>query len=346
MESAKPFQIVTPNIEQKKKAIIDIKEYDINLDNKLYKLVFGKSEDKKNIIFKIYEDNNNLQRKFYLLEIDLEKFFNLNIIFKLYSTIDEIYNLLLDIFINKKYIVKQQEHYFILILQFSMPGGKNIDFNFNLPENIVRKDDLIENLYSVVTQILKENKLIKEENEFLKKENELIKERLNNIEKYIDKQKEKEKEYINVFDFNKSKIIKDRERKFILRNWINKNGPIKNINLIYRASEDGDRCDQFFNKCRNKGPTVSLIKTKNNRIFGGFTTAEWNDKNGVQRIYDNKAFLFSLDNIQKYIILKPEIAIACYPNDNCLVYGNKGDSCGICIAPGFLKVKIILKIIR
>ena len=115
MESAKPFQIVTPNIEQKKKAIIDIKEYDINLDNKLYKLVFGKSEDKKNIIFKIYEDNNNLQRKFYLLEIDLEKFFNLNIIFKLYSTIDEIYNLLLDIFINKKYIVKQQEHYFILI---------------------------------------------------------------------------------------------------------------------------------------------------------------------------------------------------------------------------------------
>ena len=42
--------------------------------------------------------------------------------------------------------------------------------------------------------------------------------------------------------------------------------------------------------------------------------------------------------MKKYNILKPESAIECYP-DNCLVYGNNRDSCGVCLEKNFLKTK-------
>ena len=79
------------------------------------------------------------------------------------------------------------------------------------------------------------------------------------------------------FDLNESYIIKNKEQKIALKNWISENGKIKNINLLYRATRDGDSCESFYNKCGEKGITISLIKTKKNRIFGGFSTA-----NGLQ----------------------------------------------------------------
>ena len=204
--------IETPKMIKKEiSKITELNKYDINLENKLYKLELGKSEDKKSIIFKAYEDMNNLNKKYYFLELDIDKFYNLNIIFKLYQSIDEMYSLLKEIIISKKYTANQNKNNFILILQFSMPGGKNIEINFNLTENKIKKEDLIENLYSVVTQLLKENKLIKEENRLIKEENKIIKERLKNIEEYIDNKK-KEKNN-NVFDLDKSYIIKDKDKK-------------------------------------------------------------------------------------------------------------------------------------
>ena len=92
----------------------------------------------------------------------------------------------------------------------------------------------------------------------------------------------------------------------------------------------------FFDKCGNKGPTISLIKTKKGRRFGGFSKIEWKDDYGTIRLKDNNAFLFSLDNMKKYNILKPEVAIACYPDQYCLVYGNNGDGKGIYLSSSFL----------
>ena len=40
--------------------------------------------------------------------------------------------------------------------------------------------------------------------------------------------------------------------------------------------------------------------------------------------------------MEKYKILNPEFAIGCYPISYCLVYGNKGDGCGVYLPNNFL----------
>ena len=342
MEAVKPIVMERPlPIEKKDIKMIDIKPFDINLDNKLFILEFGKSEDKKNIIFKMYI-NNKLVDTYYLLYLNVNEFYNLNVFFRLYQTIDEIYDFLLDILINKKYSVLSKDNEISLILQFNVPGGKLIDINFKLIGNKIKKEDLIEKLFSIVEELFKENKKMKEEfdNEIknLKNENIQIKNELKNINEYISNQKkEKEEEEEKIKDFDKSKIIKNKEEKYKLKEWISTNGNIKKINLIYRATEDGDTDKEFFSKCGEKGPTLSLIKTKKGRIFGGFSKAEWTNKKGVVRLYDNNAFLFSLDNMKKYKILKPELAIYCFPEYDCLVYGNNQDAKGLFLHNNFLK---------
>ena len=100
MKPARPaMEPKTPKGENINIKMIDIQSFDINIDNTINKFEFAKSENKKDIIFKISDINNKLSDYYYLLTSNIDNFFNLNIIFKLYQTIDEIYSFLLDIFI-------------------------------------------------------------------------------------------------------------------------------------------------------------------------------------------------------------------------------------------------------
>jgi len=58
---------------------------------------------------------------------------------------------------------------------------------------------------------------------------------------------------------------------------------------------------QDFHKfCDNKGPTLTLIKTTGNAIFGGFTPLNWHQE--YKSEYDNKkmTFVFSLNLMEKF----------------------------------------------
>ena len=48
------------------------------------------------------------------------------------------------------------------------------------------------------------------------------------------------------------------------------------INLIYRGSEDGFTAAVFHEKCDHKGPTLIIIKSEFDKIFGAFTDIDWN----------------------------------------------------------------------
>ena len=138
---------------------------------------------------------------------------------------------------------------------------------------------------------------------------------------------------------NVSKIIELEEEKSKLISWVSEKGKIKEIKLLYSSKKDGDDYSSFYNKCKNISPTLSLIKTKKGRRFGGFTFGKWNDKQGALTQKDSEAFLFSLDNMKNYKILKPNFAIfSASDHSSFLTYGNNGDGdgCGIFLRDNFL----------
>jgi len=44
---------------------------------------------------------------------------------------------------------------------------------------------------------------------------------------------------------------------------------------IYRASDDGRKASDFHKHCDGKGPTLTIIKTTNGRVFGGYSVVSW-----------------------------------------------------------------------
>ena len=45
--------------------------------------------------------------------------------------------------------------------------------------------------------------------------------------------------------------------------------------LLYRGSKDGFTAASFHQKCDNKGPNISIIKSEHGLIFGGYTSLSW-----------------------------------------------------------------------
>ena len=68
-----------------------------------------------------------------------------------------------------------------------------------------------------------------------------------------------------------------------------------NYELIYRASRDGFEASSSHAKCDKRGDTLTIIRTTNECIFGGYTKTEWDSKSGYKA--DRHAFLFSLGGI-------------------------------------------------
>ena len=120
-----------------------------------------------------------------------------------------------------------------------------------------------------------------------------------------------------------------------------------NYNLVYRATEDGDKASDFHKRCDKIGPNITLVKTKNGYVFGGFTTKNWehlkrdiniNKPNLGSASRDPNAFGFSV-NYQKIYEneRKNEFAIWCnrnygptFKNNFFQIYDNSLQKGGYC----------------
>jgi hypothetical protein len=85
--------------------------------------------------------------------------------------------------------------------------------------------------------------------------------------------------------------------------------------LIYKASRDGFDANAFHSRCDNKGPTMTIIQSNNNYIFGGYTSIPWTSDNAYKN--DTTAFLFTLTNPHnisptKYLINSGYVGYAVY----------------------------------
>jgi hypothetical protein len=76
-------------------------------------------------------------------------------------------------------------------------------------------------------------------------------------------------------------------------------------NLIYRASQDGFEAAKFHTNCDNKTNTLTVIKTTNGNVFGGYTEQTWNYNDSYsEQTWNNtggykadpNSFIFSLIN--------------------------------------------------
>ncbi len=62
--------------------------------------------------------------------------------------------------------------------------------------------------------------------------------------------------------------------------------------LLYRATRDGFKASSFHSKCDGKAKTITIIKTKANYVFGGYTAASWDSNSGFKT--DADAYIYSL----------------------------------------------------
>ncbi|KAJ5079413.1 pep-cterm sorting domain-containing protein [Anaeramoeba ignava] len=101
-------------------------------------------------------------------------------------------------------------------------------------------------------------------------------------------------------------IIRTKKNFNKLKEWINDDEFFSKMKLGFSAKRNGFNCKKWHDKCDNKGKTLIIIKTKDNYIFGGFTSIGFtNDKSKWREedrnrdygyIPDSKAFIFSLRN--------------------------------------------------
>ena len=64
--------------------------------------------------------------------------------------------------------------------------------------------------------------------------------------------------------------------------------------MLYRATRDGFSAEDFHKRCDNKSNTLTIIKSTNGNIFGGYTDKAWMSDDEYHS--DPNAFLFSLVN--------------------------------------------------
>ncbi|CAG8503388.1 8441_t:CDS:2 [Scutellospora calospora] len=120
---------------------------------------------------------------------------------------------------------------------------------------------------------------------------------------------------------NMSDLIRDEHFKLISK-WINKTPPKSGIirkilakkkpkikqnydfKLLIRGSRDGFTAADFHDKCDNKGPTLIILKVKDeNEILGGYNPFSWESPSEIKFYYTQKSFLCNLD------VNKPENSI-------------------------------------
>jgi len=91
--------------------------------------------------------------------------------------------------------------------------------------------------------------------------------------------------------------------------------------LIYQATRDGFLISDFHSKCDGILNTLTIVKTSDLYVFGGFTTQDWSSSAEFKS--DSNAFLFSLVNpFNEPLIMKIDLSeIAVKSDESSISFG-------------------------
>ena len=305
-------------------------------NNKSYKLEMNVENNKLNFNCSSYinSDKKKINQSY-----SIEEFQIINEFFSLYYNINEIYDVLKDLFNNSKKFdnnfpsIEENEKenkfdiillsnlgkiHFIKIPLISKIEIENIKTNEKILDEIEEDVKHFDSFINLFEKNKKEISNLKIENKNLKTQIEMNKNNDN-----IDKEKQKKIENLSVTknNFHTEEFI-SKNKMDIIKNWIiNSSFDYKNKNfefsLIYKASNDGDSAINFHNKVDGNGPIIIIIKTVDNKIIGGYTSKPWSNgnhnNNHIQ--YDSDAFLFTFETLKMYKINKSSYACLHFPNE-------------------------------
>ncbi len=289
----------------------------INLDNENAK--FDILCDKEGIQLK-YRDSDILSTFEYSNIFSMENLINTNRCFSLYSSLEGMYNFIVDKINKNKYRITKDNVELKIEFDIDFAGLNNpviklIKKQEDMTTTINKYKQTImsykqefqnqKSTYENKIKQLKETKLLNEnEIKKLKEENNRLK---NSMSLNIIK-----KEGIitrNPNDDLESTLLSLEEKQLILSFFEN-----KHFKLIYKAKRDGDSAQKFHEKCDGVNNTLIIIQTIYGVKFGGFTTQSWDGNEEYKS--DESAFVFSINKKMKFDI-KPECyerAIYCDPN--------------------------------
>ena len=100
---------------------------------------------------------------------------------------------------------------------------------------------------------------------------------------------------------------------------------------LFDSSLHGDSAYEFHNRCDFQYNTISIIETTTGHRFGGYTSECFESPNDYFDKKDNLSFVFSLDKMKIYDVIKGKYAISCDKN-----YGPYFRDDHICIVDEFL----------
>jgi hypothetical protein len=274
----------------------------IKSDNKTYDLKFAIKSDKLDISI----SNNSSISLSFNAAFTFDELLKLNRYFRQFDTILEIYNFIVNLENIEELIDIKVENKFIN-LKISIPSvlknKANNEIIFVLPAVQIKESELIVKLCQEVEKI----------NILEKKINYIFlcigktEEDFKTYEETVEKLPQNLKHLSTVME---SRIVSPEDFATVqigIKEKLNKT--IKGAKLLYRASRDGDK-NQFHSKCDGIENTVTFVKAKNGRKFGGFANKAFNSSN--QWISDPNCFVFSLLHKECYY----------YNNNGNMICGN------------------------
>ena len=276
----------------------------LSLENKFYNLEIIPTLEE--LIIKISPNEVEDCDFIYEIKYKLNDLYSLNKYFRQFDTIDEVVKALKN---NEKiikeksdgkvYDIKFENNLFFQIHLYLMSGDIHL-LSIKMNTKKLNQNEIIDKLKSYIKYL----KSIPGVNELIYSyENQ----NLNNQKNFIFESKI----IPNVKDF---KFIYDEICKQLKK---------KKIKLIQRFNvlKDGDSAKVFHEKCDSIGPNISIIKTSENLIFGGFTVNNWSPQTTIKK--DDSAFLFNFQTKKIHNIKKGENATYCIDSQLINFYNNK-----------------------
>ena len=296
----------------------DINDY-LSVNNKIYNLNIFIENDKLNFNCSQYST-----KQFYKQSYSFDELQTINELFSIYNNINEIYDVIIDIYNNNKKIeeyfpkieVNKKENKFDLILLPNL--GKIHSITIPLASKI-EKEKIKINVQKVLEEDVKKLDDFTKLLEKYKKENSELKIEIKNLKAQIEMNKKNEASNgyvsndelsITNSNFHIEEFI-SKNKMDILKKWIkNSSSYFKNktfhFSLIYKATVHGDSAQIFHKNVDDKGPLVIIVKTTENKIIGGYTSKPWSSSNDQQK--DDDAFLFTFESYKMYKIKKSSYA--------------------------------------